>query len=267
MNRQFYLSNNGSHIGPFPKETILERLKSRESSWTDYVYDEKFGDWKLLLEHPDFSTSLVPDQKPPQFRPGEASSTDVYKEVKDKGWYILKEGNNYGPFSRLEIVQMLQERSLYEYDYLWHAEMEGWKKVSEVASFAPDSIKQLKESGLDGVNEVFFRRRHARARYGASMIVHNSKAVFKGKSLELSLGGAGIVVESTGLEIGQTLYLHFKPGDGVPPFNAICQVVSKQQLRNIPHGPGTPVKYGVKFTNITHTARESIRHYTEPKAA
>lgn len=265
MSKQYFLSNNGSHIGPFPKEEILGRIKSQEATWTDYVYDESFGDWKLLLEHPDFSSALTPSLKPPAFKP--SGSSEKFTEVKEKGWYILKEGNNYGPFSRLDIVQMLQERSLYEYDYLWHAEMESWKKVSEVSVFSPEAIRDLKASGIEGVNEVFFRRRHARARYGASMVVHNNKSVYKGKSIELSLGGAGIVVESPGLEIGQTLYLHFKPGDGVPPFNAVCQVVSKQQLRNIPHGPGTPVKYGVKFTSITQKARESIRSFTEPKAA
>ena len=214
-----------------------------------------------MLEHPEFSASLIPSTITSIAQNSDPSTSY------ESGWYMLKEGSNYGPFTRVEVIQMLQERNLYEYDYLWHPELSGWKKVSDVPTFSPEAIRQLKESGVDGVQEVFFRRRHARAKYGASMIVHNNKTVFKAKSLELSIGGAGIIVESAGLDIGQTLYLHFKPGDGIPPFNAICQVVSKQQLRNIPHGPGTPVKYGVKFTTITQKAREFIRGYTEPKAA
>lgn len=268
MSKQYFLSNNGSHIGPFLKEAILEKIKAKETNWTDYVYDESLGDWKLLLEHEDFKKALTPNQHPPAFSPQSGvEDTNKIDLKSENGWYILKEGNNYGPFSKLEVVQMLQERGLYEYDYMWHSDMESWKKVSEISAFSPDSVRELKNSGVEGVQEVFFRRRHARAKYGASMIVHNNKSVFKGKSLELSIGGAGIVVESTNIEIGQTLFLHFKPGDGVPPFNAVCQVISKLQLRNIPHGPSTPVKYGVKFTSITQQVRESIRGYTEPVAA
>ena len=34
-------------------------------------------------------------------------------------WYILKWDNKYGPFSYLEVIQMLQNKSVFEFDFIW----------------------------------------------------------------------------------------------------------------------------------------------------
>ena len=74
------------------------------------------------------------------------------------------------------------------------------------------------------------------------------------------------MVEDLNLEPGQNLYLHFQPGDGVPPFNAVCIVVSKQPIRD-GSVAGNPVKYGVKFNSLSQTTRQSIREFTEKRKA
>lgn len=177
-------------------------------------------------------------------------------------WFILKGDNRYGPFAYLDLVKMLQEKSLYEFDFIWHNGMPSWKRVAELPDFAPDKIKHLKHSPDVDVSEVFFRRRHARARYGASLLVHNNKTVWKGESLEISAGGAAIVIENATLQPGQILFLHFKPGDGVPPFNAICTVVNKQYVQNT-QSVNAPVRYGVKFTSISCNVQQSISDFTK----
>ena len=119
----------------------------------------------------------------------------------------------------------------------------------------------MKNSGDLDVSEIFFRRRHARSKYGCSLIVHNNKTVFRGHSMEISEGGAGIMIENPEIAPGQTIYLHFQPGDGVPPFNAVCTVVSKQWVDAT--SKTAPVKYGVKFVSISQAVRERIRDYAE----
>ncbi|XGC80184.1 GYF domain-containing protein [Bdellovibrio bacteriovorus] len=260
MMKQYYLSNNGTHIGPFGFETILKKIESKEHQWTDYIFDESIGEWLMLLEHPEFSAKLA--QKPamaPQTAP-----TELKSQVKDKEWFILKEGNNYGPFSQAELIQMLQEKALFEYDYIWHAKLPAWKRVAEVEDFSASSIRALKNSKDADLSEIFFRRRHARAAYGASLIVHNNKTVFRGQALEISAGGAGVLIDSANLQPGQSLFLHFQPGNGVPPFNAVCQVVSKQFVAS--SGESESVKYGVKFTNLSQSVRESIKNFTSKAA-
>src|SRR5207253_697807 len=110
------------------------------------------------------------------------------------------------------------------------------------------------------------RRRHVRAKYGTTLIVHNSKNVFRGTTFEISAGGAGILIENPNLQPGQSLFLHFQPGDGVPPFNAVCQIVSKQYTKER-FSSSVPVKYGVKFTTLSQSVRESIKNYASLKTA
>ncbi|MNK11906.1 PilZ domain protein [compost metagenome] len=265
MAKQYYLSNNGTHIGPYTIETVLKKLDSKEHQWTDYIFDDAMGDWIMLLEHPEFSGKLSsqPATRPENLTAGVADSESTYK---DREWFLLKEGNNYGPFCKLEVVQMLQEKTLFEYDYIWHAKLPAWQRVAEVEDFSTENMRAMKTSAEPGLSEIFFRRRHARASYGTSLIVHNNKAVFRGQAIEISAGGAGVLIESAHLQPGQSLFLHFQPGDGVPPFNAVCQIVSKQYIQDST-AEVQPIKYGVKFTTLSQSARESIKTYTAAKAA
>lgn len=260
MVKHYYLSFNGNHIGPFSHETVLKKIESHEHQWTDYIFDESLGEWLMLLEHPEFSMKL---SEKPIARP--TVGTKMNDSLKDKEWFILKEGNNYGPFSQLELIQMLQEKTLFEHDYIWHAKLPAWKRVAEVEEFTPEAIRQMKTSKDLELSEIFFRRRHARASYGASLIVHNNKSVFRGQALEISAGGAGVLIDNPNLQPGQSLFLHFQPGNGVPPFNAVCQIVSKQFIKDSSSGVD-PIKYGVKFTTLSQSVRESIRNFTTKAA-
>lgn len=269
MTTKYFISMNGNSVGPFSVEEITSKVESKEIAWTDYLFDEKAGEWIMLLEHPEFSGKVLPAQPTGRTKTADFSLPVEGEgdELKEKAWFLLKEGNNYGPFSKLEVVQMLQSRQLFEYDFIWHDKYPAWRRIAECPDFQPQEIRNLKESGQADVAEIFFRRRHARMKYGCSLIVHDNTKVFRGTSLEISAGGVGVVIDTANFEIGHTLFLHFKPGNGVPPFNALCQVVNKNTLRNIPHGPGAPVKYGLKFTNISQEVRDSITTFTNQKAA
>ena len=264
MAKQYYLSNNGTHIGPYTLETVLKKIEHREHELTDYVYDEDRGEWLMLLEHPEFSGKVT---NRPVTRPTSSPVTDKNKSsLKDKEWFVLKEGNNYGPFCQLELIQMLQDKTLFEFDYVWHAKLPAWKRVAEIEDFAAEKIRAMSKSTDGELAETFFRRRHARASYGASLIVHNNKTVFRGQALEISSGGAGVLIDNPDLQPGQSLFLHFQPGDGVPPFNAVCQIVSKQFVKDNSSSK-EPVRYGVKFTTLSQSVRENIKSYTTTKAA
>lgn len=175
-------------------------------------------------------------------------------------WYMLRGENKYGPFSYLDLVKMLQEKKAFEYDFVWHSEMESWQRISEVADFHPDKIRALKDTPEVKQSEVFFRRRHARALYAASILIHNNKDVWPGRSLEVSPGGAGVVLDTDSIEIGMSLHLHFKAGDGVPPFNAACTVMSKAKVKD-------GFRYGFKFTSVSQSVQKAIKKYTDKKAS
>lgn len=255
MQTQFYLSKDGNSIGPFPVEVILKKVESGEHQWTDYCYDELKADWVVLMEHPSFSDKFK------EMKPQASSAPPKAKHTADREWFVLRGENKYGPFTFQEVVRMLQARTLYDHDYVWNAKMESWKKISECPDYAPEKIQQLHATVGTIAEEIFFRRRHARVSYGASVIIHNNKKVWKAESLEISVGGAGIVLDDTKFNSGDSLFLHFKPGDGVPPFNAICEIVSVKPVGD------TQTRYGVKFTSISHAVQKSIQDFTKRHAA
>lgn len=260
----FYVSHDGQQMGPWAETEILSKLKTQALGWNDYIYDEGKEDWIFIMDHASFRPHFkaekpVLKEVPPPIAP---ALENAGQSMGDKEWFVLKAENRYGPFSFVELVRMLQEKNLFEFDYIWNPSMAAWSRVSEVEEFKPEKIRGLKDSGMPEVQEVFFRRRHARASYGASIIVHNNKKVWKGESLEISSGGAGIKIDNADLQPGQTLFLHFKPGDGCPPFNAICTIVSKKSDKNGPFP-----SYGVKFTSINRSIQAAIKDYTEKVAA
>ena len=73
------------------------------------------------------------------------------------------------------------------------------------------------------------------------------------------------MIDNNALNPGQSLFLHFQPGDGVPPFNAVCQIVSKQHV-SVNASRDNQIKYGVKFTNLSQSVRESIKNFTAAQA-
>lgn len=230
LQKEFFLSKNGSHVGPFQFEDVLSRLADKEHTWMDYVYDEGAQDWIVLMEHPQFTEKFNSGWARHAAQPiEEPRVTELLVENphREKAWYLLKEENNYGPFSMLDIVQMLQKKSVHEFDWVWKHGMRSWKRLSEVSEFCSENIQQLHNQADDDVAEVFYRRRHARAKYGCSLIVHNQKTLFRAKAFEISEGGGGFYISNGDFEPGDKLYLHFQPGDGVPPFNSVCSVVSK----------------------------------------
>jgi hypothetical protein len=184
------------------------------------------------------------------------------KDIKSlQEWYVLKWDNKYGPFSYIEVVKMLQGKSIFEFDYIWKTGEENWKRIAEVEQFNSNAIKELfKQKEDPKVKDSFFRRRHERKNFNGSIIVHDNDRVWKGDAIEISEGGAGIVMHNSLIKPGEKIFLHVKPGDNVPPFNAICEVVSKKFNKGV-NAREESVKYGVKFLKIHSSHLEHIKNY------
>ncbi len=252
---KFYVAHHGLQKGPWTLNEVSEKLLAKELDWNDYLYDQKQEDWVLLLEFPSLTQLFNKSFKNP------IVETKKFKAVqdseKDRAWYILKQNNNYGPFSKPEMVQMLQSKSLFEFDFIWRKDQDSWKRLAEVEEFSPEQIKKMYENSLAAKEDdaLFYRRRHARANYQSSLIIHNGNKIFKAHSFEISAGGAGLQIENMNFELNSELYLHFRPSDQVPAFNAICKVVSKYGA-----------KFGVQFLTISVAAKDSISKFTQNAA-
>ncbi len=266
MQTLFYVANSGKQLGPFPIEVVIKMIKSSELEPTDYIYLEDKQDWVMMVDVPDIQIQINDQFAKAKEAPG-VSSRQETKGSKDVEWFVLKGENRFGPFSYSDIITKLQDKSLYEYDFVWNPGMEGWKRVAETDDFAPVKVREYREKVNDtSTSEIFFRRRHARVSYGGSVVVHDNKRTYRATSVEISAGGASLLIENGLIQPGFILFLHFKPGDGVPPFNASCEVVSKQFI-DLAEKPGSPIKYGVKFTSISQATVQSIKEFTKKMVA
>lgn len=264
MQNQFYVSHSGEQQGPFTVSEIVNKIQSKQLDLNDYCYDQSKEDWVLIAQHEAFAAALksfapaAPITKPPT-----PAITVTEKSSPTTEWYVLKGQNKFGPFSYQDVIRMLQEKSVFEFDYVWHSGLATWQRIAELEDYSSKKIRDLKLS-TDETSEVFFRRRHARVGFISTIIIHDNKHVWKGQSLEVSAGGAGLVIENALLQPGQTLYLHFKPADGLPPFNAVCEVVSKQYVKGVKNKEA-PIRYGVKFTSINSTAQKQLTDFAAKK--
>lgn len=247
---KYFVAHQGIQSGPWTLDEVSAKLTDKNLDWNDYIYDEKNEEWILLLEFPPLTSLFNRSFK----NPINSAKPVIHQQdpLRDRAWYILKQNDNYGPFSKNEMIQMLQSKTLFEFDFIWKQSLVSWKRLSEVDDFTPEEVRKVYEQVAPlADNDVFFRRRHARTEYDCSLILHDQKKVFKGKSLEISEGGAGIVIENVEFKLEQQLYLHFRPGSQVPAFNAICRIVSKSGS-----------KYGISFIHIAAAAKVSISKLT-----
>jgi hypothetical protein len=270
MQTQFYISHDDQQSGPFELSQIESMVKGGKFTPTDYIYLDAQKDWVTIAAYGPLMEKLKnwhPEKKPVTLKAEPAaavqSSANEAHEPSDE-WYILKGENKFGPFSYFDLIRSLQEKSIFEYDYVWRPGFDSWYRIAELDLFSPAAIKKLKDSKMPELSEIFFRRRHSRVKYGASILVHDNAKVLKGQSVEISVGGAGIIVQDTLLQVAQTLFLHFKPGDGVPPFNAVCEIVSKSAVKDA--SAPNAFKYGVKFKRINAQTQKTLHEFAAAKS-
>lgn len=283
MQTKFYVSHSSQQMGPYSIDEIVSFVGDGTLSPLDYIYDEQKADWLAFVDHPALAEkvqALKPKAPPKTHEKHVEAKGPKQSHKKEKlgdlspelaapvshEWFVLKGENKFGPFAYTDVVKMLQQGAVFEFDFVWHEGMDGWHRVAEIADFAKDRLKQLKESAMPEISEVFFRRRYRRVNYGGTILVHDNKKVWKGQAMEISEGGAGVVMENAMLVPGQELYLHFKPGDGVPPFNAVCEIVSKEFVSDL-RNRKAPIKYGLKFKTLSSETQKFLKDYTKKSAA
>ncbi len=272
MQDKFYVSHSSEQMGPYSIDEIVQFVSQGTLSPLDYIYDESKADWILFLDHPALAekVKMLKPKAPPQSKRDEPEEAASKKSENRKGnagdqpseWFVLKGDNKFGPFTFADVVKMLQQGAVFEFDFAWHSGLDTWLRIAEIPDFSKESLKKLKESSMPEISEVFFRRRYRRVAYGGTIIVHDNKKVWKGKSVEISEGGAGVLMDNAMILPGQELYLHFKPGDGVPPFNAICEVVSKEYVSEL-RNRNAPIKYGLKFKQLSDETQKFLKSFTK----
>ena len=229
---------------------------------------------KSLVEAFDNVSNCVYQEKINEIKNGKGSVREkalkisrALEEVADpimSEWYILKDNNKYGPYTYKDMLNMLDEKFIYGFDFVWHKSLSNWRRLADLDAFTYQNINKLKNTYMPELTQLYYKRRHKRVNYGHSIMVHDNNRVWKAKSVQIGQGGVGVLMEETHVVKGATLYLHFQPGDGVPPFNAVCEVVSKKLQEN-KETRRTEILYGMKFLKISNDISSLVNDISKSK--
>ncbi len=281
---EFYIAKGGANFGPFTITQIADLIARTEFAVTDFVYEEARAEWITLMECEALKEHLrrsKPTAPPPnaaqnvQPQAPSAPSSSVKAAAlakpafakpawattpRDDAWYIQKNGERHGPFTYLEMVRGLQEKTVYEFDFVWKEGMETFMRIAEHPSFLPERIRDLLTQKAAPEQQAFVKRQHPRVKFESEVIVHDDRDVWMGQAFEASVGGSGVVIENSRLTPGQMVRIHFAPTEGLPAFNALGEIVGKTYSKTV-RGAKSPVKYSVRFVKLDGSAEPQVREY------
>lgn len=251
--KKYFVAKEGIQKGPWSIDEITKNIEGKTLRWSDYIYNDKTKMWLFLFEFPQLTVAFNQSFKNPVQAEKSATVFDAYK---DRIWYILKVNDNYGPFTAAEMIQMLQSKTLFEFDFIWRQDQSAWQRLADIPEFHPDKIREIFEASFEKdaeIQKTFYRRRFPRAHYSCELLIHDRQKVYSAQSIEIGAGGASFKLENVSFDIDSRVYLHFKPGNDVPAFNASCKIVSKKG-GNL---------YGVSFLSVSNSAKDFIDKFTK----
>ncbi|MCX7978084.1 MAG: GYF domain-containing protein [Bdellovibrionaceae bacterium] len=194
-----------------------------------------------------------------------ASKNDVIiksQEMCATRWHVLRDGQQLGPFSRLELIKMLQTKGLVESDFIWADHLDTWVRVFDCIEFSPNEIANIYRQRDQQAKGVFCERRWPRVRYEANVLVHDSKRMLSGLTREIGAGGVGLLLRGQNLDCVDQLFLHFRSGVELPAFNALGRVVSRRRATETDWAI-----CGVKFTSIHSSVSDCIDNFVRRRKA
>jgi hypothetical protein len=283
----FHVSKGNQTLGPWTVAEMASNLAQGVIAITDFAYDEKASDWIALFELgalKNYLQAAKPKAPPPgpakvqalkaepeqvaapaQKKPHVHTAIDRTEEKSplqtsnEAEWYVQKGQQRYGPFTYLGVLQALQEKTVYEFDLIWTQGMEQWMRVAEHEAFQADAVRKLVHSDMKTPG-IFAHRQFPRLKFESEVLAHDNHSVWLGRAFQGSAGGSGLIIENATLVPGQSLVLHFSEHDGLPAFNAFCEIVSKKFSKEI-QGAKTPVAYGVRFLQVESSAEALVKQY------
>jgi hypothetical protein len=247
--KQYMVSKNGSEMGPLNLGEVIALITDRKIELFDYIFDEAKGDWVLLTEHSDVTSALKAEKPkaPPKVLKSEVKATSP-KSANSQGvaqgeqhsveWFVMKGQSQFGPFGGTELVRLMQEKTVFEFDFVWNSSMKDWKRLAEIPEFSREKIQNFKTA--------FFKREHPRHPLKGRVIVHNGTDFWMAEGKEISDGGMGLFIKDAMIVPGQVLQFHVQSADGREAFNIKGEIVSKQFVGGA-RTRSQKVEYGVRF--------------------
>lgn len=177
-------------------------------------------------------------------------------------WHVLKGESKFGPYTYADMIQMMQNKTLFNFDYVWSPHLESWTSLAEIPDFSADRLSRVASAS----QEMFARRSSERVTVSIPMVCHDNSRMWLGTCENLSEGGALILMQNPILLPGHMIYLHFRAkSEGDLAFNCTAEILAKRLTKQrIQHDTG--LHYAVKFLQILPAGTEQVRSWVDAEA-
>jgi hypothetical protein len=171
-------------------------------------------------------------------------------------WHVLKGDVKYGPYTYADVLKMMQENILFNFDYVWSPHLDSWTSIAELPEFTAERIaivaQKNKPSGKDtekNNESPFNNRKNERIMCKLPVFVNDNFRMWSGVAENLSEGGALILMENPILLPGHIVSVHFRNVEGAIPFNCTAEVINKRLTKQrLQHNTG--IYYAIRFLQV-----------------
>lgn len=178
-------------------------------------------------------------------------------------WYILKGETKYGPFTYTEMIQMMQQKLFFNFDYVWAPHLEQWTTAMDLPDFSTDRLTRLIEKSPEA-EKMFNRRRYRRVLLHVDILAHNNLNLWSGRIENLSEGGALAFIGTPLLLPGDIIACHLRGRSKHPDraFNCTVEIIAKRLTKQrIEHDTG--IYYAVRFVHIEEENLNQVRTWVD----
>ncbi len=263
---KYFVAVRGKAVGPLTAQEVYERICKGEFGPLHYFWISEAQDWKRICDEKEFAV-LIPQ------KPSTSSIAHIKEKVFNKKketllpalgkktYYLYYSNSQYGPFSKEELLKVLQTHTVGKNAYLWTAGWSTWKRLTEVEEFSNYVVTQTAPSlkvrvstraGKDATD----KRKAPRRPLVARLFVHNNKEVIIAVCRDISVGGMQVLTDRVPGEVGSHVKLNVSPGD---PKKVKSFVAEGEVVRILEDGRG----FSFRFTKITSEARKTIEKYIQ----
>ena len=261
------VSRNGETLGPWSVEQIAEQLASGGVAITDFVWDS--AEWVPLMEFAELKAHLQSKRPkaPPQtvVEPTATPPIATAPAMKPEDaliWYVSRGQQKFGPFNYFGVLKALQDKSVFEFDYVWKEGTENWVRLAEHELFSQEKVRELLADATPTLAAIFAKRQHERFKIQTEVLVNDNMTMSPGQLVEIGAGGAGLIVKNAKLMPGQLVNIHIASTDGLPAFNAIGEIVSKKFERAV-RNTRAPIQYGIRYVKVDRVVEQRVKDYCQ----
>jgi hypothetical protein len=167
-------------------------------------------------------------------------------------WHVLKGDVKYGPYTYGDVIKMMQENILFNFDYVWSPHLDSWTSVADLPEFTSERIAVVASKNQPTAitsESPFNKRKNERITCKLPVFINDNFRMWSGVAENLSEGGALILMENPILLPGHIVSVHFRNVENAVPFNCTAEVINKRLTKQrLQHNTG--IYYAIRFLQV-----------------